>query len=290
MASLVKLCSKCTKKKPLGSFYVNKLNKSQSCRDLWCKECIAKNVSDKESLQYYCEQNRRVFSETLWIDCFDKINSKYNNDVEFNGLPEEKRLQFSTQKIINAYFSRQSQVQYYSYVINKDDVEDDAEIENIGEVEVIKFIDPEKKKYSLKWGGNFKAEELIYLEEQYKKAQEQYDLKTGNDLEYAQNVAVAGLIVRKTRNEYLNGENGADKRYKESVAIYDSLCTSSKFNQKTRTENSNNGLGSFGETFKRLEEMGFEPTEVTFPKDSVDTILSEYAHSHVALRGALDDV
>ena len=283
------MCSKCGKKKRIDSFYVNKLNKSQNGRDFWCKESIKKYVKDKATMQEYCKENQRVFSETLWDDCITKAKNKYSGDPEFNSLDEEKRNEFALSKTINQYFSRQSQLQYYSHIYSEVD-----EIDNNGE-EIIpeeygEPTDPEKKRYSSKWGGDFKDEELIYLEDQYKKAQEQYTLKTGNDLEYAMNVAVAGLIVRKTRSAYLNNENGADKRWREAVNTYDSLCTSAKLNQKTRTENSNSGLGSFGEAHKRLEEMGFEPVEITFPRDSVDIILEEYAHSHIALRGALDDV
>lgn len=293
MASLVKVCSTCGKKKPIGSFYTNKLNKSQNCRDFWCRECVSKDVFDKASLQEYCSENQRVFSEMLWQDCEEKIRVKYNDEAEYNGLSEEKREEFSNQKILNGYYSRQNQVQYYTFIPKNEDTEKLEEIINPDNMEQGASEEPtrsDKKKYSTKWGGDFTEEELVYLEEQYKKAQEDYNLKTTNDLEYAQNVAVSGLIVRKTRKDYLNGEPGADKRYKESVAIYDSLCTSAKFNQKTRSENAETGLGSFGETWKRLEEMGFETVQVTFPKDDVDIILEEYAHSHVALRGALDDV
>ena len=292
MATLVIMCSKCGKKKKIDSFYTNKMNKSQNGRDFWCKEDVHKFVKDKETLQVYCLDNQRVFSEELWSDCSIKTENKYSGNPEYNSLSEEKRLEFAIQKTLNGYYSRQNQQQYYTFIFKEGQfVEDDIENEDVEiEQEYDDSPDLNKKKYSVKWGGDFTIEDLEYLERQYKSAKDDYDLKTTNDSEYAQNVAVAGLIVRKARSAYLNGVTGADKRWKEAVSSYDSLCTSAKFNQKTRTENSNSGLGSFGETFKRLEEMGFEAKPVIFPKDSIDVILEEYAHSHVALRGALDDV
>ena len=291
MATMIIMCNVCGKKKKIDSFYTNKMNKSQNGRDFTCRECVHRDVSGKESLQTYCLENQRVFSEALWEDCSEKVKTKYSNDPEYNSLSEEKRMEFSTKKILNGYYSRQNQIQYYSYIIKDGESNNyDSGINNEEQEEYGETTDIEKKKYSSKYGGDFTDEELIYLEKQYDGALKDYDLKTTNDFEYAMNVAVSGLIVRKARKDYLNGVTGADKRWKEAVSSYDSLCTSAKFNQKTRTENSNNGLGSFGETFKRLEEMGFAAVEVKFPKDDVDVILQEYAHSHVALRGALDDV
>ena len=292
MATMVIMCSKCGKKKKIDAFYTNKNNKAQNGRDYWCKEDVHKFVHDKETLKIYSLDNQRVFSEALWLDSADKVSKRYEHDVEFNSLSEEKRLEFANQKTLNGYYSRQNQIQYYSFIFKEgDSVEDNSEADKVEEQEEYgETTDPEKKKYSSKYGGDFTQEELMYLEKQYDGALKDYDLKTTNDFEYAMNVAVSGLIVRKARKDYLNGVQGADKRWKEAVSSYDSLCTSAKFNQKTRTENSNNGLGSFGETFKRLEEMGFEAVEVSFPEDDVDIILKEYGHSYVALRGALDDV
>ena len=291
MATMIIMCSKCGKKKKIDSFYTNKMNKSQNGRDFWCKEDVHKFVHNEETLRIYCLENQRVFSEALWEDCSEKVKTRYANDPEYNSLSEEKRMEFSAKKILNGYYSRQNQIQYYSYILKDGESNDyDLGINNEEQEEYGETTDTEKKKYSSKYGGDFTDEELIYLEKQYDGALKDYDLKTTNDFEYAMNVAVSGLIVRKARKDYLNGVTGADKRWKEAVSSYDSLCTSAKFNQKTRTENSNNGLGSFGETFKRLEEMGFAAVEVKFPKDDVDIILQEYAHSHVALRGALDDV
>ena len=292
MATMVIMCSKCGKKKKIDAFYTNKMNKSQNGRDFTCKECTHKAVIDKESLQTYCVDNQRVFSEALWEDSLIKVTNKYSGDPEYNSLSEIKREEFAIQKTLNGYYSRQNQIQYYTFIFKEGQTQENSLPFDNDELEEEYDDSPElnKKKYNVKWGGDFNEEDLEYLETQLKGAQDDYELKTKNDMEYAQNVAISGLIVRKARKDYLNGVAGADKRWREAVNTYDSLCTSAKFNQKTRTENTNTGLGSFGETWKRLEEMGFEPVEVVFPKDDVDIILEEYAHSHVALRGALDDV
>ena len=288
MATLVQKCTACNKSKKLSAYYVNKLNKDGNGHNFQCTECVKKNVKDKLTMEEYCIANRRDFRAELWEWSEAKVETIFRNDASFNSLNEKERNSKFLERVINTYFSQHNQIQYYCYVQGENDISQRNEENYENDTNEVKSSD--KKKYSSKWGGTFSEDEVLYLETQYKKAQEDYELKTTNDLEYAMNVAVAGLIVRKARSEYLNDGVGSDKKWKEAVATYDSLCTSSKFNQKTRTENTNTGLGSFGETWKRLEEMGFEPVQVTFPKDDIDIILEEYAHSHVALRGALDDV
>lgn len=288
-----KVCKKCGKTKKLATnFYTSREFHQEYDRDLWCKECVQKLVKTKETMQQYCNGNFRVFSDVLWETAMNAMSEKLKNDIEYNSLKEKERESYFNQRVVNTYFSRMNQTQYYKLV----DVDIEKIIKNDNQdMEEEDFDDEpvkrkkEKKIYSEKWGGTFSTSDLQWLEEQFIKMNNDYELKTEIDLQYASNVAISGLIVRKMREEYLNGVTGADKRYKDAIATYDSLCTSAKFNQKTRTENAASGLGSFGETWKMLEEMGFAPVKVTFPKDDVDKILEEYAHSHIALRGALDD-
>jgi hypothetical protein len=288
-----KKCPICGKNKKLVSYYTHREYIKEHGYDKICKTCVKDIATSKEGLIKYCNMSERKFEEELWIWAENKTNEKLKNDAEYNSLTKIQQEKIFNEKTVNSYFSQMNQTNWYLYVSNENqeniktepiEVENDIEIES----EPVKKSNS-KKVYSSKWGGTFSEEELNYLEEQYLGFQNDYELKTKNDHEYAMNAAYSGLIVRKTREEYFTGVAGADKRYKEAVATYDSICTSAKFNQKTRTENSATGLGSYGETWKILEEMGFQPVKVTFPRDDVDKILEEYAHSHVALRGALDD-
>lgn len=290
-----KKCPICGKNKKFSAYYTHRNFTKEYGYDEICKSCAQGMATSKEGMMEYCSTTLRLFREELWIWCENKVTTTFKEDAIFNSLTEIQQEKKLIERIISTYFSQMNQSQWYIYTPNEfdsDNEESDA-VENYEDEDIDDELinkKSNKKKYSSKWGGDFTSEELGYLEDQLKGSQDDYELKTKNDFEYAMNVAVSGLIVRKARKDYLNGEVGSDKRYKESVATYDSLCTSAKFNQKTRTENSNTGLGSFGETFKRLEEMGFQAVQVKFPKDDVDIILEEYAHSHVALRGALDDV
>lgn len=288
-----KKCPICGKNKKFASYYTHRDYTQEHGYDKICKSCVKSMAVSKQGLIKYCEMSSRVFKDELWVWAESKVTEKYKADAEFNSLTKIQQEKFLTEKIVNSYFSQMNQTNWYTYV-ESSSIESKNLFNNVIVEEDFDDDEPivkkkEKKTYSEKWGGTFSKTDLDWLEDQYMKSQRDYELKTETDHQYAMNAAISGLIVRKTREEYLNGITGADKRYKDAVATYDSICTSAKFNQKTRSDNAASGLGSFGETWKMLEEMGFAPVKVTFPKDDVDKILEEYAHSHVALRGALDD-
>ena len=277
---LSKKCPLCGRNKKLSSYYSHRDYSKEKSRDPICKECSRSLASSKEGMMKYCNTTSRRFDEVLWKWAEDKITLKFKEDIEYNSLSEDKKKKILNEKIVSAYFGQMNQVNWYAFVPDKSvdmkELKADLEDEEYDNTPVKKR--KERKTYSAKWGGDFTSEEIIYLEDQYKKAQDQYDLKTGNDFEYAMNVAVAGLIVRKNRNGYLNGENGADKRYKEAVAIYDSLCTSSKFNQKTRSTNDTAGLGSLSEIVARLEQSGFLQKKIIFDDDHIEKVNADLRH------------
>jgi len=280
VASVSKKCPLCGDNKKFESYYSHRDNSKEHGRDVICKICSKTMASSKEGMMRYCSTNSRRFDEVLWKWAEDKITLKLKEDIEHNSLSEDKKKKILNEKIASAYFGQMNQVNWYAFIpdssVDIKELKADLEDEEYDNTPIKKR--KERKTYSLKWAGDFTAEEIIYLEDQYKKAQDQYDLKTGNDFEYAMNVAVAGLIVRKNRNGYLNGENGADKRYKEAVAIYDSLCTSSKFNQKTRSTNDTAGLGSLSEIVAKLEQTGFLQKKIIFEDDSIEKVNADLRH------------
>lgn len=278
-----KICPSCTKNKKFADYYVHRrFDKEYGC-DPICKVCSKAMAISKEGLMNYCSTTSRPFLEDLWKWCEDKATEKFNNDVTYNSLTEIQQKKKFLSRVISAYFGQQGQAQWYAFIGTE--ISKDERIEHFEDDEDIDNSDPNEKKYSSKFGGDFTDEELIYLNTQYNGALKDYGLKTTNDFEYAMNVAVAGLIVRKTRKDYLNGVVGADKKYKESVAIYDSLCSSAKLNQKTRSNNDVAGLGSLSEIVAKLEQTGFLQKKIVFEKDDVDKINADMRHTLVSMSG-----
>jgi len=278
-----KVCPSCNKKKRFSEYYVHRrFDKEYGC-DPICKICSKAMATSKEGLTNYCSTTSRPFLEDLWKWCEDKIIAKFNQDVVFNSLTEIQQIKKILEKTISSYFGQMGQAQWYSYIGTETFNEKSEQLEE--NEEDLSDLDDEEKKYSSKFGGDFTNEELIYLNIQYNGALKDYKLCTTNDSEYAQNVAVAGLIVRKTRRDYLNGVTGADKKYKEAVSIYDSLCTSAKLNQKTRSANDAAGISSISEIVAQLEQTGFLQTEVIFPDDDIERVNADLRHVLASMSG-----
>ena len=61
-----KMCVKCGKVLTLDHFYLHRDWDAQSNRDAWCKECAAKNCTNKEETRKYCWYNNRRWSDDYW--------------------------------------------------------------------------------------------------------------------------------------------------------------------------------------------------------------------------------
>lgn len=78
-----KLCIRCNKVLPIGSFYANKNWAEQQYHDTWCKDCAAKYVKDKEGLIQYCHDNNRAWHEMYWEICERKAMLKLANNADY---------------------------------------------------------------------------------------------------------------------------------------------------------------------------------------------------------------
>jgi hypothetical protein len=279
-----KECQKCHKKlKISGNFYTHRDLKESQCSDLWCTSCVKKFIKDKITLQEYCEINYREFSEDLWEWVNKYTLDKLEQDEKYKNLNTIEKQDMLTKRILNEYFKSMGKTQYYR--IKKEINNNSLAISNS---ESNQNIPNDEKIYSKKWRGMYIQDDIDYLEKYYQDLQNDYTIVTRNHHDYAMKVAQASLHTDKCYEEMLNGIVGADKKWKEAREIFDALCQSAKFSEKTRTPNDISGLGSFGELVKRIEEDGFVQSKVIFERDSIDILLEEFRHTFKALRGVSD--
>lgn len=78
-----KLCIKCNRVLPLGSFYPNMQWIVQSNRDAWCRECANKHCVDKDTVVQYCSQNNRCFNTSCWETAMTKAQGAVANNAEY---------------------------------------------------------------------------------------------------------------------------------------------------------------------------------------------------------------
>lgn len=281
-----KECIICHKTKKVSNYYIHRDNKPGYGTDFTCKECNKKIVINLEGLKKYCDLNSRLFAQDLYNIALKTSTEKYENDIEYNSLSEEKRGSFLFEKIRNIYFSRMGGSQYYSY-LNTDESQCSAENNEEAIEDNLEYVEEdsepikkekEKKIYSSEWQGTYSRSQLDYLESYYFDTTNEFVITTRSHKDYVKKIAKASLAMDEAFDDMMQGKTGADKRYKENKAIFDSLSQSAKLSEKTRGQNDVAGLGSLSEIVMKLEQTGFLQKKIEFEDDDISKINKDLRH------------
>lgn len=290
-----KECTHCHKTKKVSNYYIHRDNKPGYGLDFTCKECSRKLSSDLEGLKLYTNMNSRKFSQELYDIACKLVKEKYENDVEINSLPEEKRESFLFEKIRNVYFSQQSQTQFYQYIntdesqnVSKDniEIEEDEEEETIEEGSEPIKKSKEKKIYSQDWRGSYSKSQIDWLDAYYADTLEDYTVKTRNHKDYCRKIAKASLAMDEASDDMLNNVAGAEKRYDKAKAAFNLFSDSAKLSEKTRSANDVAGHSSLSEVVQQLEKTGFLQKKRNYEKDDIDKIDGNFRHTITSVGGS----
>lgn len=268
-----KLCVRCNRVLPLGSFYPNKGWLDQRYHDAWCKDCVTQYCKDKETLKQYCYENNRQWRDNFWDSALKKAQYAIatNPDYIDPKATPKKRKDIEDRAAVRQFFSLMNLSAFYSYTenVNKDGVfNDDKPLEDEDS--------PGKRTYNRKWGGFFTQEEIESLEETYSQYEEDFVLDNVNIRDYARKVAKASLNADIAEDKMRRGQISAGE-YKEAQRIFDDLSKSSNFAACRRKPGEASGMGSLGEIIMRLEVSGALNTNgFTFPEDDVDKIIKDF--------------
>lgn len=280
-----KLCLRCNRVLPLAEFYSNKEWRSQSYRDVWCRDCASKYCFDRESLKDYCYENNRRWEDSFYDSALKKAQYTQTNNAEFIDpkTPRKKKDEIEGRAAARQFFSMMNMSGFYGYVEN---IGDDGVYvppeESSSTKEESPSSSPAKLEYNRKWRGHFTQEQIDALEEIYSQYEEDFVLDNVNIRDYAKKVAKASLNADIAEDRMRRGEISASD-YKEAQKIFDDLSKSSNFAACKRKPGETSGLGSLGEIVLRIEATGKLNTDgFHWPQDSVDMAISEYRHSLVA--------
>ncbi|MBU3186643.1 hypothetical protein [Clostridium estertheticum] len=253
-----------------------------------CKECDKKTVIDINGLKLFCDMNNRLFSQDLYDLALKTSTEKYENDIDYNSLSEEKREPFLFVKIRNIYFSRMGSTQYYQYVGNNESpvliTNNPSEIEN----DVSEFKeDSQKKIYSEVWRGSYTKSQIDWLDAYYEDTILDYKILTRNHRDYCRKIVKASLAQDEASNDMLNDVPGAEKRFDKATATFDKLSQSAKLSESKRSANEVSGLSSISEIVAQLEQTGFLQKKMTFEKDDIDVIGEDFRWTITSVGGEL---
>lgn len=270
-----KLCLKCRKPKELPDFYTNRDWEEQLGKDVWCKECVSR-CSTKDELREYFWENHREWTDRLWDSAMKKAEGLANKNETFMRSTEERRamiLEKLTCQQAPSLFSA-----FYKYVeherngveMSYQDAKENGMIED--------SVDANLKVYSKEFNGNFKPQELSYLENYYQSLENDFDLDTENLRDYARKLAKASLQADKAQDDY--GAGKCDYSVvKDAQAQFDMLSKSANFAACKRKPGEGGGMGSWSELTYKLETSGYPCTrKIEWEKDDVDRTIMEFRH------------
>lgn len=280
-----KLCIRCNRVLPLSEFYSNREWRSQSYRDVWCRDCASKYCFDRESIKQYCYENNRRWEDTFYDSALKKAQYIQANNAEFIDpkTSRKKKDEIEGRAAARQFFSMMNMSGFYGYVenIGEDGVYPGDEESATRERPAVES--PEKLEYNRKWRGHFTKEQIEALEDIYAQYEEDFVLDNVNIRDYAKKVAKASLNADIAEDRMRRGEISASD-YKEAQKIFDDLSKSSNFAACKRKPGETSGLGSLGEIVQRIESTGKLDTDgFHWPQDSVDIAIAEFRHTLVAI-------
>lgn len=284
----MKLCLKCRDIKPIQEFYKNNGWAEQSYADTICCDCAKKEVVDKESARRYCWQNNRVWSDALWNAARKKADYVLANNQEYlnKNTSGKRRTDIENEVTARQFFSVMNAKSLYAYVDNGG--EDGVKEFNPDSLAGTTQDDGTAKEddeltYSEEWGGMFTRRELRYLDDYYRRMEEDFVLDNVNIEDYARRVAKAALASNIQYEKMRKGQ-GTVKEWQDAQDVFDKLSKSGKFAECQRTNSGNGNMAALSLIIMDIElNHHNEMPMVEFPKDDVDRILEDMNYTGIAI-------
>lgn len=256
-------------------FYENRDSEITGGLDSWCKDCVHVFVKNKETMQEYCHQNHRVFSEELWERCEQLAIADINNGKVPSFKSETAKNNYVVRRTITDYFKQMNLVRWYKYdentaenrtpvIIDDESFQDD-------------YYDPDEKVYSSFWEGNYTRSELDWLNEMFKEYENDFDIPDVHTRNMFKKVVKLSFMQDKLTKETIDSptkENvdQLDKITKMMIAASDAV----KLNLAKRSSNDRGGFTDLGSLIARIESTGALMRKQEFPEDDVDVTMRVY--------------
>jgi hypothetical protein len=158
-----KECGRCHKNQKIANnYYAHRDFKESQYSDIWCKNCVGKHVTDKESLMEYCKANYRVFSEDLWERVNQSIKEKLEADQGYQILNTTQKQVILNKRILSAYYQQMNQSQYYKLIeFENNNIQQSCQAKN--------EIPEEILIYSEFWDGLYTETEIKKMDSEFEK-------------------------------------------------------------------------------------------------------------------------
>lgn len=283
---VTKICSKCKQTKLLSNYYSNRDWTEQLGKDVWCKDCVTKCATKDELREYFWENNRE-WNDKLWASVQKKAELALNAKATYQNAFEDTKKsildRLTCQKMIKSM-----QINYKFEDHSKDinvQTYQEAKEEGMVTEEKPETKDPNVKTYSEFFNGNFKPEELRYLENYYKQLEHDFALTDVNLQDTAKKLAKQSLICDQVQDKYAAGKASLQD-VQAAMSLFDLLSKSGNFSASKRKPEEKQEETSFSEITKYCETNGYPCVKkIEWPKDVVDQTLEALQYIAIAVHG-----
>lgn len=292
-ASPIKMCLSCKGVLPLTEFYKNRSWSDQNGVDLYCKECARKMCIDKDTMRQYCWENNRLWRDEMWDAAEKRAQRVLANNAEWlsDKTSKKKKDEIRDKSICNQFFFVMNLQNYYAMVDNTDEEGNIRDFDpNSAAGSVVPTADGEMvlddgaKIYSPIWNGMFTRREIEYLDAYYERLENDFVLEDISIQDYARKIAKASLEA-DNRYDLMRTGKCTSKEWQEAQSIFDGLSKSASFAACQKKDKNNGSNLVLCEIIQNIEVNHFASMpKVSFPKDDIDRIIEDFAHTDVAIR------
>lgn len=277
MSDMLFTCVRCGKDKESQMFYENRDSAITGGLDVWCKDCVHSYVRDKATMQEYCRENNRAFSDALW----DKCEQLAISDIETGKVPafnsETARTNYLNRRIISDYLKQMNMTRWYEFEEGTHTVTEAVSPEGSWEVSEEPWYDENEVVYSKFWEGRYTRKEIEQMNEMFKEYESDFDIPDVHTRNMFKKVVKLSFLQDKATQEMLENPSKEnvdqlDKITKMMIAASDAV----KLNLAKRTSNDRGGFTDLGSLIARVESTGALCRKQEFEPDDVDVMMSEY--------------
>lgn len=289
----VKMCLRCRKVKPFEEFFKNRAWEEEHGVDIYCRECAREMCTDKTALRKYCWENNRLWREDMWNAARKRgLRILAKNPEWLSTRTSKKRKdEIENSVVCNQFFYVMNLACYYSLIDNTDDDGMVREFDpDSQDGMLVPTEDGEIKEddgarvYSSTWNGMFTKREIEYLDRYYARLEDDFVLDDVSIQDYARKICKASLEADNRYNAMRMGKC-TSKEWNEAQNMFDSLSKSASFAACQKKDKSVGESQVLAEIIRDIEiNHHARMPKVEFPKDVIDRILEDFAHTDAAIK------
>lgn len=241
-------------------------------------------VHCKDDARKYCWYNNRVWSDKLWEAAHNKAMYALANNKEYlsKNTSQKRKDEIELAFTSTQFFAVMNTAALYRFVENRDDEYDPDSVAGTTQ-ELDTTRDGDELVWSDEWNGMYKKRELRYLDDYFRRLQDEFVIDNVNREDYARRVAKASLEADNKYQKMRQG-TGTAKEWQEAQSVFDMLSKSASFAESQRKEVTNTSMNALSTIIMDIElNHHNEMPKITFEKDDIDLILKDFGFTGEAI-------